>query len=80
MASQGLLLLADDRAIQPAQNLVPAVSKEFLDANPDIADVLNELMAALTTEKLTELNGQVSVDRAQPADVAKEFLEAEGLL
>ena len=80
LASQGLLLLADDRAIQPAQNLVPAVSKEFLDANPDIADVLNELMAALTTEKLTELNGQVSVDRAQPADVAKEFLEAEGLL
>jgi osmoprotectant transport system substrate-binding protein len=37
-------------------------------------------MAALTTEKLTELNGQVSVDRAEPADVAADFLAAEGLV
>ncbi len=80
LASQGLVLLQDDQAIQPAQNLVPAVSKEFLDANPDVADVLSELMVALTTENLTEMNGKVSVDRAQPADVAKEFLESEGLL
>ncbi len=80
LESQGLLLLGDDKAIQPAQNLVPAVSKEFLDANPDVADILNGLMAALTTEKLTELNGKISVDRAEPADVAKEFLESEGLL
>lgn len=80
LESQGLVLLGDDKAIQPAQNLVPAVSKEFLDANPDVADILSELMVALTTENLTEMNGKVSVDRAQPADVAKEFLEAEGLL
>ena len=37
-------------------------------------------MAALTTENLTEMNGQMAVDRAKPEDVAKEFLEAEGLL
>lgn len=80
LASQGLLLLADDQAIQPAQNLVPAVSSEFLTAHPEVRQPLEQLMAALTTEKLTELNGQVSVDRAKPADVAKAFLEAEGLL
>jgi len=80
LASQGLLLLEDDKAIQTAQNLVPAVSTEFLDAHPDVADALNGLMAALTTEKLTELNGKVSVDRKQPADVAKTFLDGEGLL
>ncbi|CUR54428.1 putative glycine betaine/carnitine/choline ABC transporter, substrate-binding protein OpuCC [metagenome] len=80
LESQGLVLLEDDKAIQPAQNLVPAVSTEFLDAHPDVADTLNSLMAALTTEKLTELNGAISVDREQPADVAKKFLEDEGLL
>ncbi len=80
LAAQGLLLLADDQAIQPAQNLVPAVSQEFLDANPEVGDLLNALMAALNTEKLTELNGLVSVDRAQPADVARDFLTSEGLL
>jgi osmoprotectant transport system substrate-binding protein len=80
LESQGLVVLEDDKQIQPAQNLVPAVSTEFLDANPDVADVLNPLMAALTTEKLTELNGRVAVDREQPEDVASDFLESEGLL
>ncbi len=80
LESQGLVVLEDDLQIQPAQNLVPAISSEFLDANPDIADVLNPLMAALTTEKLTELNGRVAVDREKPEDVARDFLESEGLL
>ena len=80
LAAQGLVLLEDDRAIQPAQNLVPAVSTEFLDAHPDVADTLNALMAALTTEKLAELNAKVSVDRAKPEDVAHDFLVEAGLV
>ncbi len=80
LESQGLVVLEDDREIQPAQNLVPAVSTEFLDANPDIADLLNPLMAALTTEGLTELNGRIAVDREKPEDVAKSFLEDQDLL
>ena len=59
---------------------MPAVSAAFLEEHPDVADILNPLMAALTTEGLTELNGQMAVDRAKPEDVAKEFLETEGLL
>ena len=78
--SQGLLVLEDDKHIQPAQNLVPAVSTEFLSAHPDVADVLNPLMAALTTENLTELNGKIAVDRQKPEDVAKDFLTQNGLL
>lgn len=80
LESQGLVVLEDDQQIQPAQNLVPAVSTEFLDAHGDLADVLNPLMAALTTEKLTELNGQVAVDREEASAVARDFLVSEGLL
>ena len=80
LAAQGLVLLEDDKLIQPAQNLVPAVSTEFLDAHPDVADTLNALMAALTTEKLAELNAKVSVDRAKPEDVAHDFLAEAGLV
>jgi osmoprotectant transport system substrate-binding protein len=80
LESQGLVVLEDDQHIQPAQNLVPAVSSAFLEEHPDVADVLDELMAALTTEKLTELNGAVAVDREKPEDVAHQFLEDEGLL
>jgi osmoprotectant transport system substrate-binding protein len=77
--SQGLVLLADDQKIQPAENLVPAISSSFLAAHPDVAGPLNDLMAALTTEKLTELNAKVAVDRAKPQDVADQFLSDAGL-
>lgn len=80
LESQGLVLLEDDQQIQPAQNLVPAVSTEFLEANPDIEEPLNALMDALTTENLTELNGRVAVDREKPEDVARDFLVEQGLL
>jgi osmoprotectant transport system substrate-binding protein len=80
LESQGLVVLQDDKQIQPAQNLVPAVSTEFLSQHQDIAAILNPLMAALTTEKLTELNGRVAVDREKPEDVARDFLTQEGLL
>ena len=78
--SQGLVVLEDDKQIQPAQNLVPAVSNTFLADHPDVAEVLNPLMAARTTENLTELNGRVAVEREKPEDVARDFLQQEGLL
>lgn len=77
---QGLVLLEDDRGIQPAQNLVPAVSTEFLDEHADVEEPLNELMAALDNETLGELIARVSVDREKAEDVAREFLEEEGLV
>ncbi|MCW2794600.1 ABC transporter substrate-binding protein [Nocardioides sp.] len=80
LAAQGLVVLDDDKQIQPAQNLVPAVSSAFLAQHPDVADILNPLMAALTTDKLTELNARISVDREKPEDVATSFLQEAGLL
>jgi osmoprotectant transport system substrate-binding protein len=79
LESQGLLVLEDDKQIQPAQNLVPAVSTEFLDEHPDVADVLNPLMAALDTGTLTTLNAQMAVDRMKAEDVAADFLSQAGL-
>jgi len=80
LESQGLVLLPDDQHIQPAQNLVPMVSTSFLQAHPDVADPLNQLMAKLTTADLTKLNGEVAVDRQKPEDVAQQWLTDVGLL
>ncbi len=80
LADQGLLLLEDDRGIQPAQNLIPAVSSEFLAEHEDIEAPLNELMAALDNEILGELLVRVTIDRESVQDVAESFLEDEGLL
>ena len=80
LESQGLVLLDDDQHVQPAQNLVPAVSSDFLKAHPDVEDVLNGLMAKLTTDDLTELNGKVGNEREKPADVAEQWLKDQGLI
>jgi osmoprotectant transport system substrate-binding protein len=80
LESQGLVLLDDDQHIQPAQNLVPMVSSAFLEAHPDVAEPLNALMAKLTTEDLTKLNAEVSVDRQKPEDVAQQWLSDAGLI
>jgi osmoprotectant transport system substrate-binding protein len=56
------------------------VSSEFLQAHPDVADPLNNLMSKLTTDALVQLNAQVAVDRAKPEDVAQQWLSDNGLI
>ncbi|MGI8433251.1 MAG: ABC transporter substrate-binding protein [Nocardioidaceae bacterium] len=80
LASQGLVLLKDDKGIQPAQNLIPAVSTDFLKKHQDVESLLNGLMDKLTTDDLTTLNGTVGTDRQQPEVVAKQYLQDQGLL
>ena len=80
LEEQGLLLLEDDLGIQPAQNLVPAVSTEFLGEHPDIEDPLDELMGALDNDTMAELLVRVQVDREKAEDVAADFLAEAGLV
>ncbi|MGH3454029.1 MAG: glycine betaine ABC transporter substrate-binding protein [Nocardioidaceae bacterium] len=79
LEESGLVILEDDQGIQPAQNLIPAVNTDFLNDHPDVAEVLNELAAVLTTEDLADLNGRVSIDREKPEDVAADYLSEQGL-
>ena len=79
IAANGFVLLADDKQLQLADNLVPIVRQEVLDATPAVADLLNGWTAKITQEVLTDLNKQVSVDQKDPKDVAKAWLAANGL-
>jgi len=76
----GLVIMEDDKDLQAAQNLVPVVNAETLEANPDIADTLNALSDVLTTEDLASLNAAVDLDRQKPDEVAASYLEEQGLL
>lgn len=80
LAEAGFVLLEDDMAIQPAQNLVPAANTEFIEENPDVADLLDEISATLTTEDLAAMSVQIDVERQRPEDVAVAYLEEQGLL
>jgi osmoprotectant transport system substrate-binding protein len=76
----GLVLLQDDKGIQPAQNLTPAVNTDFLDQHPDLTGLFDKLSAALTTQDLADMNVQVDLERKKPADVALQFLQDKGLV
>jgi len=75
LSHNNLVLLTDDKKIQPAQNLVPAISSDFLKANPDVATILNKVMAQMTTRELTQLNFDVTVNRQSPAVVAQDWVQ-----
>jgi osmoprotectant transport system substrate-binding protein len=78
IADEGWVVLEDDQALQTAENITPVVRSEVLDDT--ITERLDAVSAALTTENITELNGQVEIDGGDPSDVAADFLESEGLL
>ncbi len=77
IATNGFVLLEDDKQLQLADNLIPVVRKEIVDANPGVGEVLNTLMSRLTQEELTNLNKAVTVDLKPTADVAREWITAQ---
>lgn len=76
IVANDFVLLEDDQSLQTAENIVPLVTEKVDD---ETAALLDEVSAALTTENITELNGRVELDQEDPADVAADFLEQEGI-
>lgn len=79
LGDYGLILLEDDQNLQLADNLVPVVNADTA-GDETIAEVLNQLSTVLTTEDLAELNAAVDAERQLPEDVARQYLEDNGLL
>lgn len=73
------VLLDDDKQSQAADNMAPIVSTKLADAAPDLVTTLNAVSAKLTTDALTKMGVQVAVNHENLADVAKQFLEDNGL-
>ena len=80
IAAFGFFNMEDDKQFFPVYNPAPVIRKGVLDANPGVADVLNPIAQALTTEKMMELNKRVDIDEEDPKDVACDFLMFEGLV
>ena len=78
---EGFKQLEDPEGIVPVENIVPVVNGEVVDAyGEDMATVLNEVSAAITTEALIDLNGRVELDNEDAEDVAAAFLSEQGLV
>ena len=81
ISGNDLVVLEDDMGLWPPYNLAPVVLMSVLDANPDVAELLNGVTTLLTDEVLSSLNWRVDGDeKAEPADVATDWLNENGLL
>jgi osmoprotectant transport system substrate-binding protein len=70
-----LVVLTDDKKLQTADNVIPAINVKF--NNPALIAALDKVSDALTTDKLIALNKAVELDRKTPKVAAQEFATAE---
>ncbi|MEV0060325.1 glycine betaine ABC transporter substrate-binding protein [Nocardia sp. NPDC050718] len=75
-----LVLLADDRGFFPKYNAALVMHGPFADAHPEVASIMAPISARLTNAVITELNRQVDIGGREPADVARDWMVAEGLV
>lgn len=79
IATNGWVVLDDDMGLESAQNIVPVVRQAIVDAlGDDFVSLINSVSSKIDTAGLTELNRQQSVDGRDPAEIAKDWLAANG--
>ncbi|HFU3706345.1 TPA: ABC transporter permease/substrate-binding protein [Streptococcus suis] len=75
-----LKVLEDDKGLFPPYQAAPLLSKETLEKYPELEQVLGVLAGKISTEEMTQMNYAVDVEGKSAEQVAREYLEREGLL
>jgi len=78
VAARNLVVLEDDKKLQPVDNIIPAIRKDVVDDG--IRTVLNKVSAAMTTEEFIQLNKKADIDKADPETLARGWLQDHGLV
>ena len=77
---QHLVVLADNRGLQPAENVVPVVGRAAAERyGTGLFAALNAVSARLSTPALTALDAQVELGGRAPGIVAERWLRDQGL-
>ena len=81
ITARHLVILADDRGLQPAENITPLLRTDVIARyGPNLLAALNTVSALLDTGTLRALDAQVELDGHGPRSVAKAWLRAHGLI
>lgn len=76
IAQEELVVLEDPQGLVAAENIVPVVSLDVIDAyGEDLRSLVNDLSEDITTELLIDLNGRNN-EGESPADIAADFLSS----
>ena len=80
IAARHLVVLADSRSLQPAENVVPVLRRATVDRyGSGLLAALDAVSARLSTAVLAALDAQVELDGRDPRVVAELWLRAGGL-
>lgn len=80
IAALDLVVMTDPKGAQIVYEPAPVVRAEVLTRYPAIGPALSRAFSFLSLARLQSLNAQIAVEGRQARDVAKQFLEQEGLL
>ncbi|AGT08851.1 glycine betaine ABC transporter substrate-binding protein OsmF [Paracoccus aminophilus] len=74
----GLVVMEDDKHVQPVYQPTPIVREAVLKEYPQIETILDPIFAKLDMATLQDLNGRVQVEGEPAASVARDFLIQNG--
>jgi osmoprotectant transport system substrate-binding protein len=75
------VLLEDDKGMFPPYNSTLVMKQATADkAGADLPKVLDLIQKPLTDDAMQELDARVDLDKKEPAEVAKEYLQETGLV
>lgn len=77
IAENNFVVLEDPKSLFAAQNVLPLITKSK--ASDTVKEALNAVSAKLDTPQLAALVKEAEVDKKNPDDVAKAWLESAGL-
>lgn len=80
IVAHNLVVLDDDKDFFPPYDSSIIVRNEVLEKHPELEEVLNKLTGKIDNNTMAELNAAVDLDKRDPEEVAREFLEKEGLI
>ncbi len=76
----GFVVLEDDKLFFPPYDAIYVVRSEIIETYPSVAEALSPLLGSLNEETMIGLNYLVEVEMQDPEDVAREYLEEQGLI
>lgn len=80
IAPSGLVVLTDDKGVQPVYEPTPIIREAVLQANPTIETLLAPVFAKLDLPTLQILNGRIQVGGEAAQAVAIDWLKTNGFL
>jgi osmoprotectant transport system substrate-binding protein len=80
IAPSGLLVMEDDKGVQPVYQPAPVIREAVLKEHPEIEALLKPVFEKLDLKTLQDLNGRVQLGGEPAKAVAQDFLTKNGLL